>query len=229
MTRYEWIKEKVSKVGRDPKGQRECIEAISPYAGHRYRDVRFAIAKAIYDFGNRRDYPIIKKFLSDRDPLIRAVALESLWMCGQRLALPHLRRSFENEKHHLPEMCGVRALNDFEPTPEIVQLLEEKMLRNPSEEVKGAAAMVRFEWYGDLALGGVLFCFRSDDFYCYMRPIWHWGTELPDLKPHGTRLLRQCLLELADELDAEKCPEWQAKEARALAERLEANLYTGES
>ena len=140
--------------------------------------------------------------------------------------MPKILDSLQFDKDELVKACAVRGLVRFTPEPTLVANLS-RIEHVASDHVRSELAILNYEWYGEASLAGVARCFLSNDYHCYMRPIWYFK-RCPDflLEISDDRLeaFQACVDRLADELDVHEAPAWQAKEAREWSAEIGAHL-----
>lgn len=208
-----------------PRLEPSCRQLARGAAMHPSSFIRTEAAAILGWLGNRTDYHCLLQLMSDKDALVRTEAVESLFVVGERLALPHYQRILTGNYDEGMQRAALHGLDTLDDEGRFNYLIN-NALSNPklSELARGTAIDYQFRWFGETYIQAWLWLMKSNDYYAYMRPIWTL-TESPELfetlTPATQEYVLNALSEFADRSEAdEKYPRWQPKAARELIEKL---------
>jgi hypothetical protein len=233
-----WLASRDSKIDRKKRWERIvlfatwfpklgplCRQIARGGAMHPSSMIRREAADALGWIGNRSDYHCLIKLIADDNKMVRWEAVESLFVVGERLALPHYKRILTgdfDEGMQRAALHGLDALDDTGGHNGLVMLA----LENPKLSAlgRGTAIDYQFQWYGNYLVEPWIDLLKHDHFLAYMRPIWTLtaSPELFDTLPPATQTyVLAALSEFAERSEAdEEYPRWQPKAARELIETL---------
>ncbi|HLO99657.1 MAG TPA: HEAT repeat domain-containing protein, partial [Fimbriimonas sp.] len=198
-------------AGKNRRLRRLCCQIVSGFATHEASWVRWEVALTLGNIGTTRDYRTLCLLQKDESVGVRAEAVEAMPVCGWRLGLTRILAVLRADDEEIVKACAARALCQYEPDGELVDAVS-TIEQVASEVVRCELACVWFEWFGEDCLGLVMDCFRSDDFECYMMPLWHFGPRRKAWEAISTMRLevfQRNIDLLVDELVEESCPQWQ--------------------
>lgn len=208
-----------------PKLESLCRQLARGAAVHPSSFVRSDAAAILGWLGNRNDYFCLLQLMSDKDSMVRLEAVESLFVVGERLALPHYQRILTGDYDEGMQRAALHGLDTLDDEGRFNYLIN-NALSNPElgELARGTAIDYQFRWFGETYIQAWLGLMKSNDYYAYMRPIWSL-TESPKLfdplSENAKTTVLESLQEFADRAEADpEYPRWQPKAARELTEKL---------
>lgn len=208
-----------------PKLVPTCRQLARGAAMHPSALLRSEAAAILSWLGNRTDYHCLVTLISDKDPLVRAEAVESLFIVGERLALPHYRRILMGDYDEGMQRAAFHGLDALDNEGRFNEVVN-SALTNPklSELGRGTAIDYQFRWFGEPFIQSWLGLLKSEHFLEYMRPIWTL-TESPDLfaslSDESKAQVIVALKAFASQSEADKAYQrWQPKAAGELIQRL---------
>ena len=187
--------------------------------------IRTEAAAILGWLGNRTDYHCLMQLMSDKDTLVRTEAVESLFVVGERLALPHYQRILTGNYEEGMQRAALHGLDAIDDEGRLNYLVNLALANSGlSELARGTAIDYQFRWFGGTYIHAWLGLMESNDYYAYMRPIWSLSEspELFNTLPAATKeYVLNALSEFAERSEAdEEYPRWQPKAARELIEKL---------
>lgn len=210
-----------------PKLEPLCRQIARGAAMHPSSSIRAEAAAVLGWLGNRNDYWCLVKLQDDPTDLVRIEAVESLFVAGPRLAVPHYRRILTGDYPEGMDRAALHGLDTLDDEGEYNDIVLEA-LKNPhlSELGRGTAIDYQIRWFGDYYLSDWLDLFDSHDYYAYMRPIWSLS-ESPEMIDHlsdqSKAKIISAISKFADKAEVdEEYPRWQPKAAREVLAKLKS-------
>ena len=197
-----------------PKRQPLAAAILRSAAMHPTSFIRGDAVDALGFIGNRNDYRCLVSALNDPDDLVASSAADSLFVVGERLAIPHIRRVLLGLYGRLTQKFAVICLTKFDDPARFVPMLNEALRsRNIWVEAEAEIFSFKLAYLGESELETFLSLLDRPRHYEYMLPFGEFQANpesFHKLSASGQALVLSRLQTFKEMIEPdEEYPRWQ--------------------